>query len=294
MRVSDLNRADLLRRELNRTSSELGIVSERLSTGRVINRLSDEPELAVRADRLSTEDQALEAYSQAAGNARAWLATQDDALQSAAGVIQRIHELALVASVPQASGSLEGVAVELEGLRAQMMDIANTEFNDRPVFGGFADEAVREVAGVVQYVGDGGAVQRRVTASTVVDVNVSGSEVFGFDAADDIYGLIDDLVTHVRAGDVTAISGTDLDRIEAAEERVMGALGTVGARDNQVTRAIGAAETRQDEIRAHRSSIVNADLAQTVLDVTLAENAYQAVLAATARLQLPSLGDYLR
>ncbi len=294
MRVSDLSRANLLRRELSRTSSELGIMSERLSTGRVINRLSDEPELAVQADRLTTEDQALEAYSQAAYNARAWLATQDGALQSAEKVLQRIGELAITAAAPQGAGSLEGIAVELEGIRAQMMDLANTEFNGRPVFGGFADEAVRVVAGVVQYVGDTGAVQRRVTEGTVVQVNVSGNDVFGFAAADDIFGVIDDLVANVRAGDTTAISGSDLVRLEAAEKRVLAALGTVGARGNQVTRAIGAAERRQDEIRAYHGSIVNADLAETVLDVTLAENAYQAVLAATARLQLPSLGDYLR
>ena len=51
---------------------------------------------------------------------------------------------------------------------------------------------------------------------------------------------------------------------------------------------------RQDEIQAYRSSIIDADLAETALELTVAETAYESVLAATARLQLPSLVDYLR
>ena len=294
MRVTELGRTDLLRRELNRTNANLARVSERLATGRAINRLSDEPELAVQADRLRVEDEALQTYSRAADNARAWLATQDNALQSAEAVMQRIRELAISAGAPLGPESLEGIAVELEGIRAQMVDIANTSLNGRPVFGGFADQTVQEVAGVVQFAGDAGTVQRRIAERTIVQVNVSGSEVFGFDAGDDIFKIIDDLVNDVRAGDIAAITSSGLSRLEAAEGRILESLGSVGARGNQVTTAIGSADVRRDEIRAYRSSIVDADFAQTVLDLTLAETAYQAVLAATARLQLPSLGDYLR
>lgn len=294
MRVTESARYDLLRRELGRTSSDLATISERLATGRAINRLSDDPELAVRADRLQGEDKALEAYADAADNARAWLSTQDGVLQSALSVMHRVRELAISAGAPLGSEAREGIAVELEGIRDQLMDVANTTFNGRPVFGGFGDRAVEESAGVVSFVGDDGAVQRRVSEDRTVQVNVSGNEAFGFAAGDDVFAIIDDVVADVRAGDVATISTTGLERVQAASNRLSEALGSVGSRSNVVTSALTSGQARRDEIVAYHSSIVNADLAETALEVTLAETAYESVLAATARLQLPNLVDYLR
>ncbi len=294
MRVTESARFDLLRRELIRTSSSLAGVSEQLATGRRINRSSDAPELAVQADRLLAEDSALRAYGEAADNARAWLATQDGALQSALSIMHRIRELTISAGAPLGPEAREGIAVELEGLRAQLVDIANTTFDGRAVFAGFGDQAVQESGGTVGFVGDSGAVQRRVGENRVVQVNVSGREAFGFDAGDDVFGLVDDIAGHVRAGDTAAITTGDLDRLRSASGRLSESLGAVGARSNLVTSAREASVSRRDDIRAYRSSIVDADLAETALELTKAETAYQSVLAATARLQLPSLVDYLR
>jgi flagellar hook-associated protein 3 FlgL len=294
MRVAESARFDLLRRELGRTSTQLARVSEHLATGRIINRLSDDPELAVHADRLLTEDHALTAYAQAADNARAWLATQDGALQTAVSVMHRVRELTISAGAPLGTQAREGIAVELEGIRDQLIDIANTRFNGRPVFGGFGTEAVQDSGGVVSFVGDGGAVQRRISEDRTVQVNVSGSEAFGFDAGDDVFTLISDVIDHVRAGDTASITTTDLTRLSDVDSRLTEALGAVGARGNQVTNALSAGQARQDEIRSYRSSIVDADLAEMALEMTQAETAYQSVLAATARLQLPNLADYLR
>ncbi len=294
MRVTESARFDLLKRELTRTASDMALVSEKLATGRAINRLSDAPELAVQADRLLTEDRALITYSDAAENARAWLSTQDGALQSANNIMRRVRELTIAGGVPMGVQEREGIAIELEGLREQLIDVANTSFNGRPVFGGFGDAAVSEVAGIVSFVGDAGSVGRRVSEDRVVQVNISGGQAFGFDDGDDVFLMISDVAADVRAGDIAAITNTGLTRIAASEERLSGALGAVGARGNQVSRALTSAQSRRDEIREYRTSIVDADLAETALSLTLAQTAYEAVLAATARLQLPSLVDYLR
>jgi len=294
MRVTEAGRFELLKRELGRTATDMVSASEKLATGRAMTRLSDAPALAVQADRLLTEDRALTAYASAAENAKAWLSTQDGALQVASNLMQRVRELTISAGAPTGDQQREGIAIELEGLRSQLIDVANTSFNGRPVFGGFGDAAVSESGGVVSFVGDAGLVQRRVSEDRLVQVNISGLQAFGFDDADDVFAMISDIAADVRIGDADAISNAALTRIAATEDRLLGALGAVGARGNQVASAVTSATARSYEIQAYRSSIVDVDLAEVALELTLAQTAYEAVLAATARMQLPSLVDYLR
>ena len=294
MRVTEYSRYDLLRSQLGRTNADVAEVSARLASGRVIERWSDDPELAVQADRLLSEDRALEAYADAATNAKAWLSTQDGALQTAVSVFHRIRELAISAGNALGDDAREGIAVELEGIREELVGIANTKFNGRAVFGGFGDQAVADSGGTIAFVGDTGVVQRRIDHDRTIDVNINGEEAFGFTAGDDVFAIIDDLAANVRAGNIASVSTTDLSRVDVAADRLTEALGRVGARGNQVTRAEQSGAQRRDEIRAYRSSIVDADLAETALELTIAETAYESVLAATARLQIPSLVDYLR
>lgn len=294
MRVTESGRFHMLESELRRANSDISGVTERLTTGRAINRLSDDPELAVQADRLLAEDRELQAYADAADNARAWLSTQDGALQSSVNIMSRVRELTISAGSPLGPSAREGIALELDGLRAQLIDLANTSFSGRSVFGGFADSTVAEVAGVVQLVGDSGTVQRRVNETNVVQINISGGEAFGFDAGDDIFGIIADIAADVRAGSTAATSTTGLSRLHTASSRLTESLGSVGAKANQVSSALDAGTARRDEVGRYRSSIVDADIAKTALELGLAQTAYEAVLAATARLQLPTLGDYLR
>jgi flagellar hook-associated protein 3 FlgL len=43
-----------------------------------------------------------------------------------------------------------------------------------------------------------------------------------------------------------------------------------------------------------RSTLEDADMAESVMDLQMAENGYQAVLGAVSRLSMPSLLDFLR
>lgn len=294
MRVTEAGRFDMLHRELRRTNDGMAAVTERLATGRAITRLSDAPELAVQADAMLSESKAIDAYSSAADNARAWLATQDNALQGGLTALRRARELVISAGVPQTEQSRASIADELDAIGEQLVDLANTSFNGRSVFGGFGDEAVATSGGTATFAGDDGAVQRRVSSDRVVQINVSGADVFGFDAGDDIFNMITDMAAHVRADDTAALTGTDLDRLVTASDRMAEALGTIGARTNQVDSAQALGLARSDDLRNYRSSIVDADLAETALELTMAETAYESVLAATSRLQRPTLVDYLR
>lgn len=290
MRVSDASRHETLQFQLERTGIAVDRAMESLTTGRRINRLSDDPDRAVVADRVGAEVAALESYQRAADNARSWLATQDTALQGAVSLVQRARELAIAAGSSQSPEAAAGIAIEIESIRSQLIDAANSRFDGRAVFAGFAEAAVASDGTLLA---DGGDVMRRVSDTLVMSISASAADAFGFTAGDDLFTVLEDLATAVRSGDTAAVGGAGLQRLLDRQRDLTDALGAVGARTNNVEHAVTTSTTRRDDLLAYRSSIVDIDFAEAAVELTAAETAYQAVLAATARLQRTNLLDYL-
>ena len=83
----------------------------------------------------------------------------------------------------------------------------------------------------------------------------------------------------------------DLDR---AVDRVVSALGEIGARANRLATVKGAAEADLDNLTNSLSEVESADLPKTIVELQMQEVAYKAALGATARAIQPSLLDFLR
>ncbi|MCB0995399.1 MAG: flagellar hook-associated protein FlgL [Acidimicrobiales bacterium] len=295
MRVTNAGHYQILQENIRRTSAGQASATERIASGRKYSRLSEDPDAIVKAMRLRGEEQQLETYTGAASDARAWLATQDGALQSATNVLQRVRELTIAASNDALSDdAVAGLAQEIEGLRGQLVVLANTRFQDRSVFAGFADQTVTMSGSAATFTGDAGEVNRRVGSGQLVQVNVSGGEVFGFTAGDDVFSVLTDIADHIRARDVASLSGTDLDRVDARFSDVTANLGRVGARMNVVDQAEAVAVDQIDAVRLRRSNLEDVDMAEAAVELTAAQNAYEAVIAMVGRLQMPTLANFLR
>ena len=89
------------------------------------------------------------------------------------------------------------------------------------------------------------------------------------------------------------LGATDVD-LDTALTRVTSTLGDVGALYNRLDRARLAAEDLTLGLTSSLATVENVDLARATMDLKLNEVAYQAGLAATARLVQPSLSDFLR
>jgi flagellar hook-associated protein 3 FlgL len=290
---------------LQQSIGRLQDAQERLSSGKRINRFSDSPTDAGTVLGLAARQRDWAAFTKAADDAIGWLDTQDHALQSASALLRRARELAISAGNGARSDTArEAIAAELAGLRDQLASLANTTYLGRSVFGGFKAAAVtQEPSGAWKWAGgavDAGGrlldeVTRRVAPEIKVRVNMDGSSVFGFaTGGDDVFAVLDRLAADIRAGDTAAVTGADLAALDARLADVADGLSTVGARTNQVESALETGRSRFDTLRTHRSTLEDADLAESVMDLQMAQSGYQAVLGATARLTMPSLVDFLR
>jgi flagellar hook-associated protein 3 FlgL len=296
MRATEATRYGSMLAALQGSNTKLGETQERIASGKRLQRYSDGPVDAANALYLRAEESDLASYAKAAEDAMGWLTTQDGVLQSASSIMQRVRELVIAAgNASNGPQERETIATELEGLRDQLLTVVNTKYVGRSVFGGFAPNAVSQVAGTWTWQGDGGQINRRIGSEVVVQANIDGAAVFGFNGppGTDLFSTLDTIAGHVRTGD-QAVTTVGLGEIEARTNDILNGLAVVGARSNLIESVKGDAEARTSTLKQQRSTLEDVDVAQAALELAQAESGYRATLAAASRLQLPTLIDFLR
>lgn len=278
---------------LQRGLGRLARIQEQLSTGRVLNRPSDNPTGTTTAMRLrgSLSDQAQ--FARNAQDGIGWLTQIDGTLGSVTTAVRRARDLALQGANQGSVGPVarDALAIEVEGLRKELLAQSNTTYLDRPVFGGITPgNDAYDATGT--YVGTLGDVNRRIADGVVVKVDVDGPTVFG-NGATSVFAELDALSTALRAGDQAGISSS-IAALNSRLDTVTSARTAAGTRFQRLEQAELAAADAELSLKNHLSTVENADLAQSAVELQLQEVAYQAALSATSRVIQPSLLDFLR
>ncbi len=275
--------------------TRLAEIQEHLSTGRVLNRPSDNPADAATAMRLRSGISAEQQYARNAQDGLGWLNTIDSTLQGTNNQLRRARDLALQgANGATSPAAREALAAEVDQIRAGLVSAANTGYLGRPVFGGTTAGTVAyaDAAGVATYAGDGNPVNRTVAEGVAVDVQLDGRAAFGADG-DNVFDHLTALAAALRSGDVAAVSSS-IDVIAADSDRVSTVLADVGTRTLRIEQAATRAADAELTLTNALSEIENTDLPQAMVELQMQEVAYQAALAATARVLQPSLLDFLQ
>jgi flagellar hook-associated protein 3 FlgL len=263
------------------------------STGRTVQKPSDDPGKAGGILGLRAAQKAREQEAKNADNASTWVSLADAKLQQASQAIQRVRDLAVRASSTLQPSEREAIAVEMNGLRDEILGIANSQNEGQGLFAGtVGGAAIAQVAGSWMYVGNQGQVTRRVADNETIAVNQTGDQVFGFTAGDNTFQMIDDIVGLVRSGDATAV-GSSITRVDAALQRVLGGAAQVGAVGARIERVTDRNATEQTAIKTELSDLEDADMVDALSELKLQETGYQATLTAMARVLQPSLADFL-
>lgn len=296
MAIGRITQRMLSDRSLASVQSGLGRmakVQEQLTTGRVLNRPSDNPTDATAAMRVRSEQSDQQQFARNAQDGAGWLTQIDATLDGVTVAVRRARELALQGNNTGSLGPVarEALAVELEGIREGLIAQANATYLGRPVFGGItAGSTAYDATGT--YVGTVGDVNRRVADGVLVKVDVDGLDVFGSGAAS-VFAELDALAVAVRAGDTVGMS-TSLGALATRLDTVVSARTEAGTRLNRIESAALAADDQGISLDNSLSLLENADLAAVTVELQLAEVAYQASLAATSRVLQPSLVQFLR
>jgi flagellar hook-associated protein 3 FlgL len=293
MRVTHNSIATNVLANLQGNINRLGETQQRLSSGKLINKPSDSPAATVSVMELRSEIAANKQYARNADDGLGWLGTADSALQSASGQVTRARSLVLqgMSTGTQGLEARQSLAYEIRQISESIRDTANTSYLDRPIFGGTTHETEAYVSGGMVFNGNGEDVVRTIGANTKIAVNIDGAAVFG-EGAESVFGILSDIVTKLE-NDPEAL-GAELTRLDTVAAGIRNGLSIVGARTNQLERMRQAADDAVLNVSKTLSDVEDIDLPQTITELQLQQTAYQAALAAGARVMQPSLLDFLR
>jgi len=282
--------------DLNRSMLRLRDSQTDLSTGKVLQKVSDDPLRAMDSLKIRGELRRADQRSRIADDAQTRLRMADTALVSGLDLLTRAKELAVRASnsgVADAA-SRAAIGVEMSAIRDEMLAVANTEYLGRSIFNGTAaGQAYDPTTG--SYLGNAAAINRDVADGITIAANITGEQVFGAQAspAGDMFAVLDRLSASIVAGDQAAIEAEHAN-LDTATEQLQAATAEVGSRAARLDGIRTRSAADEAGLRERLSLTEDVDLAEALISMQADENAYTAALQATARVLTPSLLDYLR
>ena len=282
---------------LQANKAELSRLQLQLSSGRQVNRPSDDPVGTDQAMQYRTEISRANQYQRNGNDGLAWLGTADGALQSGVAILNRLRVLTTQAANTGASdtNARTAIAAEVDSLKSDMLGLANMTYLGRPIFGGTTSLGAAYVkdpgTGVVTFQGDTGAVTRTVASNADVQVNVNAADAFG-PPGDDVFKMFDQILSDLQNNSPNITN--DLSGIQDSLDRMTNAQSIEGAAYNRITNMINLAGSHADTLTGNLSDVENVDTAKAATELTMQQVSYQASLAAMSKVLQLSLTDFLR
>lgn len=297
MRITQSMLARNFLNNLNTSYSKLAKYQEQLASGKKINKLSDDPLSAMKGISYRRTVAQVKQYEDNFSEASTWIETTNDALDEANQVLQRIRELVVEGSTDTETPSdRQSIADEVEQLRDQLVDIANTKVNDKYIFNGTNTTEKPISTDISTFDGsttlgiNNNPVKIELSKGIYLQVNADGSKVF----SDDLFKDLKDLISDLNAG--TSANGFDryLDKIDAHIDNVLSELSQTGARSNRLDlmkERVSQQELTATEIMSNNEDV---DIDQVYTDFFVALGAYTAALKVGAQVIQPTLLDFLK
>jgi len=295
-RVTQSMMSSQLLRNLNTNMRQMDNLQNQLSTGRKLNKPSDDPVGITYSMRYRSELSANEQYEKNADAAQSWLDFTDTVLGQAGDVFQRVRELAVQgANGTNTPESLNSIKSEIGQLYEQLVQIGNSEFNGKYVFNGqFTDVAPYTSASAATEMTDAVHIQYEVSPGVKMPVSTTGNEVFGAPSDDDnAFKVLKDLISALDSADSSAV-GDVLGKLDSRYDKFLEVRAEVGAKTNRLEHAENRLKDININLESLQSKTEDADLSEVITRFLMSENVYRSSLSAGSKLIQPSLVDFLR
>ncbi|MDA8227654.1 MAG: flagellar hook-associated protein FlgL [Desulfitobacterium hafniense] len=297
MRITNNMLSQNLLRNLGAAQGRLDYIQSKMSSGNKISRPSDDPVGIENALRIKSSISAVEQWKSNANEALAYMDTTDSTLGDMTSMLHRVRELA----VQGANGTLsvedkEKVALEVDQLADQFKLMANTKIGSKYIFAGTNTNNEPLPSSATTWQGNDQNVSFEVGSSLQLPITVKGTELFQIQADgssaffDTLSNLSAALRDPTKAAEVTGYIG----EIEGLTDNVVEQRANLGARVNRMEALRDQLDSTSLNLTENLSSLMDADIAQTIIEFKNQENVYRAALSVGAQIIQPSLVDFMR
>ncbi len=293
MRIGFAHQYDVYRSDISRAQGQLFDSQRRVTTGKKILSLGDDPVGAASAIGLRRLRAASEQYGNNLLSAKGFLGMTESTLAEMTTLINRANELA----VAGANGTLEqsareGIVREITEIQKRLVDLGNTEGpGQRKLFAGQRTDTVPFVVdnGTLTYAGDANDLTVEISATETMTISTQlGTALPG------IYSDLNRLKEHLQGGATGSISGESIPAMQQATRQITLLRATVGTRMQAVEQGVSHHTRRMDELSSQLSDVEDVDMSEAILDYKMAETAYQAALQSVSMISRLSLMDFMR
>ncbi|MFD0696236.1 flagellar hook-associated protein FlgL [Paenibacillus sp. GCM10027628] len=285
-----------LMRNLNSNLQRMDDLQAQLSSGRKINKPSDDPVGLSYTLRYQSEYGQNEQYVENLASAKSWMDNTDSTLDKANQVLQRMRELTVQASNGSNSqDALNSISSEVSQLSNELVSIGNTQFNGKYIFNGqqtdvmpYSNPNAAETVDV-----ENSKIQFGIGTGVTLPINVTGDQVFGNSTdTDNVFAIAKQLVATLQTNNPSAISNM-LGPIDSRMTKFLSVRAEVGAKMNRIDFADNRTQDTSVNLQSLISKTSDADIAGTLTNLKTAQNVYQASLSVGAKIIPLSLIDFL-
>lgn len=303
LRVTNSMLSSQLLRNVNNNLNRMQVNQDILSTGKKINKPSDDPVGITYALRYRSELSMNEQYQKNIDTAKSYVDHTDTVLGQLTDVLQRANELTtqgVNGTNPQTA--LDAISQELGQLYDQTISIGNDQLNGKYIFNGQkTDQQPYTQTGATTAVSDNAKINYQFAAGVTIPINVTGNEVFGYGSGtnqekDNLFTVLKNLQDDFAGtnGRNKAQASGDMDLLTSRLNKVLNIRADVGARANRIDLMENRISDLNTNLTSLDSKTEDADIAETITNLKSDESVYQASLSVGAKVIQPSLLDYLR
>jgi flagellar hook-associated protein 3 FlgL len=297
----------------DRATSQMSVVQNRLANsqaqlaqGKQVIAPSDAPDQASTISRLKGILAKHDSYTQALQATRTRFQTEEIALQNVSDGLVRMRELVIqAANDTMGPVDRQALAIEMAGLRDQIMSLANTQDTAGAYI--FAGSRVREPAfamdaqGTLTYQGDETTIDILVGDQRTIKVNRSGSDVFQrvvrTDAEGKPYGVgffksLSDMVDAVANSDDVGMNQA-IKEVDALQNGVALSLAQIGTDMNVLDSQEVVLEETTLRLKNTLSGVEDLDYAEAITQMNKEMLALEAAQSSFAKISQLNLFNYI-
>jgi len=297
MRVTQNYSINSLLHRINQSRERIYLLQRNLATGKRINRISDDPEQVESVLRFRKLLKLNQRFESNLKNALDFMSITTQALDDAVNVLTHVKEITIQAVDGTNNDEWSAYAEQVDQMLKQLVDVANTRFKNRYIFGGTQTGTVPFVlapdgsAVTVNADGIDGELKTEIGEFIIEEYNVSAQETFL--GGVDVFQLLIDLRDAMNSQDISTVQGF-IDSLDEAADQIMQQNSILGAKMNRFDMFLQQYQSQDVKLQELLSDIEDTDMAKAISDLQLHETGLNTALQVLARTLNISLVDFMK